>query len=353
MTMRTTSRPLWTCLALAGLALACGCDRGPSLSEIEERERTSRLYTNAMDDLQAGRMDAAIKGFERVVLEEPKSYSAHFQLATLLQDVRKDYISAIAHYRSYLALRPASDKATVAQDRVKLCETLLGAEYLRKAGGSASGKLASDNEKLTAARDALAAQVKKLEGDLAKAKRDIARLETENASKSRLLAKLSEADDVKGSKSTAVKDALATLREERAEVERRRISPTDAELLDEDDEADSATAADRARTASEIKDLKKELAALDAEPAPPKPDAAKKGAAKPVPLDAVLGGAKKPKTAAGARPETYTVQDGDTLFRISTRFYGSPTKWRAILNANRAIISADGRLRAGQVIRLP
>ena len=90
MTMRTTSRPLWTCLALAGLALACGCDRGPSLSEIEERERTSRLYTNAMDDLQAGRMDAAIKGFERVVLEEPKSYSAHFQLATLLQDVRKD-----------------------------------------------------------------------------------------------------------------------------------------------------------------------------------------------------------------------------------------------------------------------
>ncbi len=353
MTMTTTSRPLWTCLALAGLALACGCDRGPSLSEIEERERTSRLYTNAMDDLQAGRMDAAIKGFERVVLEEPKSYSAHFQLATLLQDVRKDYISAIAHYRSYLALRPASDKATVAQDRVKLCETLLGAEYLRKAGGSASGKLASDNEKLTAARDALAAQVKKLEGDLAKAKRDIARLETENASKSRLLAKLSEADDVKGSKSTAVKDALATLREERAEVERRRISPTDAELLDENDEADSATAVDRARTASEIKDLKKELEALDAEPAPPKPDATKKGTAKPVPLDAVLGGAKKPKAAAGARPETYTVQDGDTLFRISTRFYGSPTKWRAILNANRAIISADGRLRAGQVIRLP
>ena len=148
---------------LAGLlAVVCGCDRGPSLSEIEERERASRLYTNAMDDLQAGRMDAAIKGFERVVLQEPKSYSAHFQLATLLQDVRKDYIAAIAHYRSYLALRPASDKATVAQDRVKLCETLLSAEVLRKAGGSASGKLAADNEKLTADRDALGARVKRL-----------------------------------------------------------------------------------------------------------------------------------------------------------------------------------------------
>ena len=47
---------------LAGLlAVLCGCDRGPSLSEIEATERTSRLYTNAMDDLQAGRMDAAIR----------------------------------------------------------------------------------------------------------------------------------------------------------------------------------------------------------------------------------------------------------------------------------------------------
>ena len=270
---------------LAGLlAVVCGCDRGPSLSEIEERERASRLYTNAMDDLQAGRMDAAIKGFERVVLQEPKSYSAHFQLATLLQDVRKDYIAAIAHYRSYLALRPASDKATVAQDRVKLCETLLSAEVLRKAGGSASGKLAADNEKLTADRDALGARVKRLEAELAKAKKEIARLETENASKSRLLAKLSEADDVKASKTSAVKEALATLRSER--------------ML---------------------------------------------GAA----------GQKKPKANAGGRPETYTVQSGDTLFRISMRFYGSPNKWRAILEANRAVISADARLRVGQVIRLP
>ena len=63
------------------LATFCGCDKGPSLSEIEARERTSRMYTNATDDLQAGRMDAAIKGFERVVLKEPESYSAHFQLA--------------------------------------------------------------------------------------------------------------------------------------------------------------------------------------------------------------------------------------------------------------------------------
>ena len=86
---------------LAGVLLVpvCGCNRGPSLSEIEAKERTSRLFRDAMDDLQAGRMDAAIKRFERVVQEEPKAYSAHFQLATLLQDVKRmkfDHLGAFA-----------------------------------------------------------------------------------------------------------------------------------------------------------------------------------------------------------------------------------------------------------------
>lgn len=370
------------------LATFCGCDKGPSLSEIEARERTSRMYTNATDDLQAGRMDAAIKGFERVVLKEPESYSAHFQLATLLQDVRKDYIGAIAHYRSYLALRPASDKATVAQDRMKLCETLLSAEVLRKAGGSASGKLAADNEKLAAARDSLEAQVKKLETELERAKKDIARLESEGASKSRLLRKLSEADDVRASKTSAVKEALAEIRAERDEAQRRRLKPTDAELLDEPD--DGSTTEDRIRTSQDVRKLKSELAAMDRDGRPRKLDvssaklddvspvlsrpdaggtvrsAAEKSASgqdvsrakksgKPSSLDAVLGSAtqKKPKATAGGRPETYTVQQGDTLFIISKRFYGAPNKWKAILNANRAMIAPDGRLRAGQVIKLP
>lgn len=368
------------------LAVFCGCDKGPSLSEIEARERTSRMYTNATDDLQAGRMDAAIKGFERVVLKEPESYSAHFQLATLLQDVRKDYIGAIAHYRSYLALRPASDKATVAQDRMKLCETLLNAEVLRKAGGSASGKLAADNEKLVASRDALEAQVKKLETELEKARKDIARLESESASKSRLLQKLSEADDVRASKTSTVKEALAELKVEREEVQRRHLKPTDAELLDEPDVAETE---DRIRTSQDIKKLKGELATMDKDGKPRKIDLSQANVNDPVPLlprpdaggavrataeqegggdaskgkkvgkstssfDTMLGSTqKKPKATAGGKPETYTVQQGDTLFIISKRFYGAPNKWKAILNANRAMISPDGRLRAGQVIKLP
>ena len=67
----------------------------------------------------------------------------------------------------------------------------------------------------------------------------------------------------------------------------------------------------------------------------------------------MFGEGRKKKVAMPARPETYTVQEGDTLYRISTRFYGSSAKWRAIRELNKATISTDGRLRAGQVIRLP
>ena len=68
--MKMTKNRMMAALAL--LAVAAGCDRARSLSEIEAQERSTRLYTNAMDDYRAGRLDAAIKGFERVVLDEPK-----------------------------------------------------------------------------------------------------------------------------------------------------------------------------------------------------------------------------------------------------------------------------------------
>ena len=39
--------------------------------------------------------------------------------------------------------------------------------------------------------------------------------------------------------------------------------------------------------------------------------------------------------------------------RISAKFYGTNRRWREIRDANKAIISSDGRVRVGQVIKLP
>lgn len=336
----------FACSMAAAVCLLHGCNRGRSLSEIEEQERSTSLYGNAMDDYRAGRLDAAIKGLERVVLDEPKSYSAHFQLATLLHDVRKDYIGAIAHYRAYLALRPASDKATVAVDRVKLCETLLASEIVKKAAvGPDTIKKA--NQRLTEERDALAQKVRKLEVALDEANKTILGLKKDNESQHNLIAKLSAEDT--GAAPTTAKQALAELRAMEAEEARRSNRPTDTELLDDDGDSSG----DRIRRSADIAKLRAEAEREDkadsgnryAQPAATgKPSAA---------IGGMLGGGHRKKPSMPSRPETYTVQEGDTLYKISTRFYGSSAKWRAIRELNKATVSTDGRLRAGQVIRLP
>lgn len=52
-------------------------------------------------------------------------------------------------------------------------------------------------------------------------------------------------------------------------------------------------------------------------------------------------------------PRTYTVQSGDTLSTLSRRFYGTPSRWIDIFQANRDRLSSENALRVGQEIRIP
>ncbi len=62
---------------------------------------------------------------------------------------------------------------------------------------------------------------------------------------------------------------------------------------------------------------------------------------------------EKAKAALPERPKTYVVQEGDTLYGVAKRFYGTLTVWKQIRDANKAVISTDNRLRAGDTIVLP
>ena len=62
---------------------------------------------------------------------------------------------------------------------------------------------------------------------------------------------------------------------------------------------------------------------------------------------------EKEKPALPERPKTYVVQEGDTLYGVAKRFYGTITVWKRIRDANKALISTDNRLRAGDTIVLP
>ena len=51
--------------------------------------------------------------------------------------------------------------------------------------------------------------------------------------------------------------------------------------------------------------------------------------------------------------KTYTVKDGDNLWKIAARYLGSSSKYLDILNANRDTISNPNILRSGQVLKIP
>ena len=159
-------------LPACGVALLlAGCD--PSEPSVAERgDRASRHYAAAMAELQSGHVDAAIKGFEAVVRTEPGNGNAHFQLAALLEDVKKDYLGAIVHYRLYLTIRPKSDKAVVAQDRMKGCETRYAAMLIEKAG--VENQFAAELEKLRKEHGQCGKKAAKLSEELDDAKRKIA-----------------------------------------------------------------------------------------------------------------------------------------------------------------------------------
>lgn len=51
--------------------------------------------------------------------------------------------------------------------------------------------------------------------------------------------------------------------------------------------------------------------------------------------------------------QTYTVQKGDTLWKISRQFYGTGKEWRKIFQANQDTISNPDKIKAGIEIRIP
>jgi nucleoid-associated protein YgaU len=50
---------------------------------------------------------------------------------------------------------------------------------------------------------------------------------------------------------------------------------------------------------------------------------------------------------------TYTVQPGDTLSTIARQLYGQAQSWPTIFEANQDLLSDPGRLRPGQVLKIP
>ena len=60
-----------------------------------------------------------------------------------------------------------------------------------------------------------------------------------------------------------------------------------------------------------------------------------------------------PQPDPASVPLSYTVQSGDSLSSISKKFYGTPSRWIDIYQANRDRLASENALRVGQEIRIP
>jgi LysM repeat protein len=338
------------CVALIfcglSLSLLVGCSR-TDVSADEAKERNSSLSRRARSAEQTGDLKEAVRLYRTMLVEEPHAYSVHFHLATLLQDYEEDYISALYHFKQYLSLRPETEKTALVQDRIRVTEQLLAPQLLRKLGDSVQGL---SQAHLLKENDTLKRQITKLEGeksvlseakDRAEKNATDAQLETDRLRE--LLNKIRSAEKAEKDANTA---SVIAERERAANNTKTRDAKSLRELRKEAEEAATEAAKQTAtkpadESASDV--LKKVQQKLDEAPVTNTTDA------KPEAHTTVKEKKVKPVT----EPRTYTVQSGDTLFKVAEKFYGDATHWKKIRDVNRANIDPDGRIRVGQVIVVP
>jgi TPR repeat protein/LysM repeat protein len=124
--------------------------------------------------------------------------------------------------------------------------------------------------------------------------------------------------------------------------------------------AEAATAHDRDR-ASVIAQLRQENSALVARltQAQGTLDQIAAAARLGTPAAAIASGSPapvRPASNAGSVETAlryHTVSEGDSLSRISMRYYGTPNRWQDIFQANREVLQGNNSLRVGMQLRIP
>ncbi|HEY4989978.1 MAG TPA: LysM peptidoglycan-binding domain-containing protein [Opitutaceae bacterium] len=82
------------------------------------------------------------------------------------------------------------------------------------------------------------------------------------------------------------------------------------------------------------------------------------GSSRPMPLRpgtaaAIIAETPPPAAAAAPAAKTYVVAEGDTLTKISRKFYGSSSHWQEILNANHGVLKDEKSLVVGSTLKIP
>lgn len=156
--LRTVIRIIFSLCAALVLA---GCL--PS-SEANLDEQKDPHYLDGRAKVTSLDYKGAIEEFERALEANPRNSSAHLELALLYEEQMKDFAAAIFHYEQHLKLRPSSEYADRARERIKSCKMdLVKSEVL----GPVNQSMQQELERLTTENMLLKQRVETLEAQLA------------------------------------------------------------------------------------------------------------------------------------------------------------------------------------------
>jgi nucleoid-associated protein YgaU len=312
-----------------------GCSR-TDVAEEDARDRESPSMRRGMELEQVGNLDGAIHSYEETILNHPRLGIAHLHLAILLQEHRKDYIAAIYHYQQYNALRPDAEKQDMIKERIRISEQLLATQLRADtANGREQQRSLTENQRLNQRLSQIEGEKAALLDATNLLAQQIADLKTDNERLRRLVDRLqtsSSASDNSGSREHSLLPRLKEL----ILSESATASPTTSTPA-----VETTTSTVPSMPATEIT----------------MPTLTTTTPATPVITTTSPAVATTPTptaTTPAAASHTYTVQAGDSLFRIAERVYGDAEQWKRIRDANKDHLGADGHtVHVGQVLAIP
>lgn len=281
------------CFALtAALLLAfAGCTDSERFSYASERDEPH--YREGKSLLDAGRRQEALSAFLKVIdRRRDDAPESHLEVGLLYVQHINDPLSAIYHFRKYLALRPNSPQAPLVRQRIDAAIR----EFARTLPAQ---PLEAQNQRV----DLVAA---------------LDRLKQENDS---LKQQLAEARSTRGNLgSLPAADPAAT---------------------------DEPAAAPPLNFAFEA------VPTVRTRP-PAQQPATRSPAASPVQPPAVAKSpATKAPAAAATAGRRHVVRPGDTLSKLAQQYYNNRAKWRDIYAANRGVMQSETDLKVGTELRIP
>lgn len=300
---------LYRCLiplcGIAALWLA-GCGDSDRIAYATEADEPYFREGQAL--LKSGRKQEALSAFLKVIERRVDSPESHLEAGLLYQQHINDPLSAIYHFKKYLALRPNSQQSTLVKQRIDACIR----EFARTLPAQPLENQAQRVD-LIATLDQL-----KLENDQLK----------------------QQVADLKSGKGDA---EIATV----------RTSAPPAQSAPSHLTVTAPTAPIQFNLESDAVPTVRTTPTRPAQTPPAAPSRATSAPTRPATTATTARSAPQTQTPARPAARRHTVAKGDTLMSIALKYYGNRSRWRDIYAANRNVMKNEGDIHVGMDLVLP